>query len=307
MQTFNLKYEDYIEEPGCANCKMAIIPHTIILDNRQGYYVCDGCGIVIEETYIDPSGGARYSSDTEPRNSKESFQRVYERKEGSDLGTAIGAGNKQLNFANKTVQGKEAKSLSEGYNLLDQFSHKLKIPQRELIRAKELYSLFESKRSRSVRTKLKPFICAFLYIACESLKLTDIGAAADVPVKDIRKAYKSLSNENADFKKTVKTGGLIPRICSKLTWKNPKLKFKIQFTATEFEKKAKEKLAGRKPASIAAVCVWIVIEKYALSNGETIEKKDVASAATVSVVTINNLLNILDYATQQHIFNQLND
>ncbi len=289
------EYEESNECPECGSQKLS-------RDYERAELVCEECGLVIDDEFIDkgPDWRAFDSEEREKKMRVGAPMDVMTHDKG--LSTNIGTGTRDSN-GNSISSNKKTKfyrlrkwhrqskfsdskerDLALALGELDRIGSQLNIPKSVNEDASMIYRKIANKGLVKGRS-IEAMVGAALYIACRQSKiprtLDEISESARVSRKEIGRAYRYVASELGIMLKPAQPHEYVPRFTSSLD-----LSTQVQFKAEGILKKASEKelTSGRDPTSIAAAAIYISSVKC----GEKRSQKKVAEAASTTEVTVRN-------------------
>jgi len=279
--------------PDCSNVEF-------VEDFASGDMICRECGLVVGDRIIDIRSEWRNFSDSLKDPSRAS--RVNEWLPSGGLSTEISrevtipnpdregmavtsTGSKIAQWQKRIQLTQTDQNLLAGFEKISQIAEILDLPQLIKNKAKELYSMFESKRNKSMRCKKDSIVAAILYMACKEEHVPrtfkEISRETGITEKEIRKYYRAINKilPKGTGNRT-SAADLVGRFCSKL-----KLAHDVMSKATSIAENAAQFLEGKSPSSIAAASILMATKL----SGEKRWEKDIAQAASISPTTIRNV------------------
>ncbi len=287
--------EEVIQCPECGNTRLS-------RDYSRGELVCNDCGLVIDEDFIDQ--GAEWRA-------FDSDQREKRVRVGAPMTLTIHDKGltTEIDWANKDSYGKMIPSRNRGQLYrLRKWQRRIRIAdatERNLARALSYIDRMASgmELPRSVRetaamiyrkAALKNLVrgrsiegvaAASLYAACRQCHvprtLDEISSIACIPRRDIGRNYRFIAKEIRLKILPTSPKDYISRFCSEL-----KLSTEVQVKAMEILKLATEKslISGRGPTGSTAASLYIA----SVLCGERRTQREIADVAGVTEVTIRN-------------------
>ena len=274
----------------------------IIFDNEKGEYVCNNCGLIIEENVTD-SGPEWRAFDADQRNARaRTGAPIKYMKPNKGLVTEIDMYNKdirgtklpskrqaQLYRMRKWHKRASIASSSERNYLialpeLNRVASYLGLPDNIREQAALLYRHCVKEnliRGRPIETVVN----AALYSVCRSAgvprTLDEISKVSGVPKKEIGRSFRVISHELHLKIPLPDPSSYVPRYVSAL-----KLSGEAQEKSVLLLKQAMKKglVSGRSPTGVSAAAVYIASAMV----GEHRTQKEVADVAGVTEVTIRN-------------------
>jgi transcription initiation factor TFIIB len=290
----------------CPECKS----FRIVMDWKRGEFVCQDCGLVIAENYIDP--GPEWRSFDKRKNIKDP------RRTGSPLshmfhdkglfttidwtdkdfqGRPISVKNKAQFLRLRKWQKKIRLSNATERNLLfalselDRMASALGVPKFVKERSALIYRKIVEKgltRGRSI----EGIVGAVLYIVCREKNiprtLYEVAMCSRLCEKEIRKTYRYIIRELSLKLPPPDPADYVRMFCAKLN-----LPGNVREKAIEIIKKAEERkiTSGRRPTGLAAAAIYIAV----ISEGEKKTQREIAEIAGVTEVTVRNRYKELTY------------
>ncbi len=271
-------------------------------DYDRGELVCDECGLVIEETYIDKGPEWRSYDMQQEKNRSRTGAPMTELMHDKGLSTDIDSRNKDSygnSISSKTrsqiyrlrkwqrrtrvATGKE-KNLASALRELKRLGSVMSLPKSVIEKAAVLYREASEKdliRGRSINI----ILTSLLYIVCrmENIPrmLEDFAENTDYDKKHIGKTYRFLNREMVLKMKPTRPEEYLQRFCNTL-----KLRGDVKEIAKDILERAEKKnlLSGKGPTGMAAAAIYIASIKA--DNKRT--QKEIAEIANVTEVTIRN-------------------
>ncbi|MBE8538593.1 transcription initiation factor IIB [Geoglobus acetivorans] len=274
----------------------------LIRDYRRGEFLCQDCGYVIEETFID-SGPEWRAFDSEQKEKRarvgapitytihdKGLTTIIDWANKDYYGKAISVRNRAQLFRLRKWQRRIRISNATERNLafalseLDRLASALGLPKSVREIASVIYRKAVEKnlvRGRSI----EGVVAAALYAACRQAgvprTLDEIAAYSRVDRKEVGRTYRFIARELGLKLMPTSPADYIPRFCTALG-----LSGEVQKKAIEIIKKAEEKelTSGRGPTGVAAAAIYIA----SILSGERRTQREVAEVAGVTEVTIRN-------------------
>ncbi len=274
----------------------------LIMDYRRGEYICQDCGLVLEDTYIDAGPEWRaFDSEQREKRSRSGAPITYTIHD-KGLTTIIGWNNKdsygrsvsarnrvrlfRLRKWQKRIRMKNAteRNLAFALNELDRMSSALGLPKSVREAAAVIYRKAVDRnliRGRSI----EGIVAGILYVVCREAKiprtLDEIAAHSKLHRKEIGRSYRFIARELG--LKLMPTNPLdyIPKFCAVLN-----LNGNVQRKAIEIIRRAEEMelTSGKGPAGVAAAAIYIA----SVLEGEKRTQNEIADVAGVTEVTVRN-------------------
>lgn len=289
------KIDDIFKCPECGSAH-------ITRDYDRGELICEECGLVIDDQFID-QGPEWRAFDTEQgeKRSRTGAPMTYTIHD-KGLSTEIGWKNKdsygksiptknraQLYRLRKwqrriRVSNATERNLAFALSELDRMASGIGLPRNVRETAAMIYRKAVTKnliRGRSI----EGVAAASLYSACRQCRvprtLDEIASTSRVGRKEIGRTYRFMTRELKLKLKPTSPQDYISRFCSEL-----KLSGEVQTKALEILKLAadKELTSGRGPTGVAAAAIYIA----SILCNERKTQREVADIAGVTEVTIRN-------------------
>jgi transcription initiation factor TFIIB len=271
-------------------------------DYKRGELICEDCGFVIDEDFIDQGPEWRaFDSEQREKRARTGAPMTYTIHD-KGLSTTIGWRNKD--FYGKAIPtrnraqvfrlrkwqqriripGATERNLAIALSGLDRMASSLSLPRTVRETAAMVYRKAVTKnliRGRSIES----VSAAALYAACRRCDvprtLNEIANISHMSRKDIGRTYRFVARELGLKLMPTSPQDYIPRFCSEL-----KLSGNVQSKALEILKEAvdKELTSGRGPTGVAAAALYIA----SVLCGERRTQREVAEVAGVTEVTIRN-------------------
>ena len=271
-------------------------------DYSRAELVCEDCGLVIDEAFIDHGPEWRaFDSDQREKRERTGAPMTYTIHD-KGLSTVIGWTNRdaygkfiptknraQLYRLRKwqtriRISDATERSLAFALSDLDRMSSGLGLPRAVRETAAMIYRKAALKNLIRGRT-VEGVAAAALYAACRQCHvprtLDEISSIARMSRKDIGRNYRYVARELELRLMPTTPQDYISRFCSEL-----KLSADVQAKTLEILKEAadKELASGRGPTGIAAASLYIA----SVLCGERRTQREVADVAGVTEVTIRN-------------------
>ncbi|PTD94125.1 transcription initiation factor IIB [archaeon SCG-AAA382B04] len=289
---------EYEESTKCPECGNEKLKH----DYERAELLCEKCGIVIDEEFID-TGPEWRAFDSEQKNSRsrvgapittmthdKGLSTQISTKDKDGYGNSISSSKKtqfyRLRKWHRQARISDAKerNLALALGELNRIASQLKIPKSIQEDASMIYR--EAAEEDLIKGRsIEGVVASTLYVACREndvpRTLDEIAETARVSRKEIGRTYRFIASE-LELKLTpTSPTKYLPRFCSKLD-----LSREVQFKSEKILKKAAEKglTSGRSPTGIAAAAIYIA----SVTSGEKRAQKDVAQATNTTEVTVRN-------------------
>ena len=295
MDKSEQKVEKVNECPECGSRRLA-------QDYDRGELVCEECGLVIDNQYID-SGPEWRAFDMEQeeqraRTGAPMTQMVHDK----GLSTGIDSSNKdsygrsipskkkaqiyRLRKWQRRIRVSDATERNLAYALteMDRMASTMGLPKNIRETAAVIYRKAVKKnliRGRSINS----VVSASLYAACRKAgvprTLDEIAEATSSDRKEIGRTYRFLSRELGLKLKPTKPQEYLSRFCSEL-----ELDGKVQKLAENIIGNAEEEelISGKGPTGLAAASIYIA----SIKGNQRRTQREVADVAAVTEVTVRN-------------------
>ncbi len=274
----------------------------LVRDYEHGELVCEDCGLVIDETYVDqgPEWRAFDAAQREERERTGAPMTYTIHDKG--LSTEISWKNRdsygrpvptrtraQLYRLRKwhrriKVSSSADRNIADALQIMERMAANLDLPKDVRETAALIYR--KAVRENMVRGRsIESVVAATLYAACRQLKiprtLDEIASVSRVSKKDIGRTYRLLSRTLGLGISPSEPEDYIERFCSRL-----RLSGEVKKKAYAILRRAKELGVGRGkgPTGVAAAAIYIA----ALQVGERRTQREIAEVAGVTEVTIRN-------------------
>ncbi len=271
-------------------------------DYERGELVCQDCGLVIDDAYID-QGPEWRAFDPEQREKRartgapldytaadKGLSTVIGWKNKDSYGKSIPTRNRaQLYRLRKwqrriRVGGASERNLASALSELDRIASDMGLPRNVREAAAMVYRRAVEKnliRGRSI----EGVTAAAVYAACRQCgvprTLDEVAASSKVDRKEIGRTYRFLARELGLKLMPTSPQDYVERFCSELG-----LSEDTKTKALEILRQAEEKelTSGRGPTGVAAAAIYIA----SILCGERRTQREVADVAGVTEVTIRN-------------------
>jgi len=289
---------EYEESGKCPECNAEKLSH----DYERAELICEHCGIVIDEEFIDagPEWRAFDSEQKEERSRVGSPMTNMTHDKGLSTQISIknrdGQGNpisssKKAQFyrlrkwhRQARISDAKERNLALALGELNRMSSCLNIPRNIQEDSSKIYR--EAAEADLIKGRsIEGVVAASLYIACRkngvARTLDEIAEAARITRKELGRTYRFISSELELKLPLSLPQEYLPRFCSKL-----ELSQKTQLKAEEIIKKAANKglTSGRSPTGIAAASIYIA----SVVCGEKRPQKEIAEETNTTEVTVRN-------------------
>ena len=263
----------------------------IVQDLETGESYCTNCGLVIDETSIDPGREWRsFDFNSWEKRARTGAPETW-RSHTKGLTTSF-TPEKILSRPRKQTTTpflKGERSLAAALSEIDRMTCELKLPE-DIKEA--TCALYQKARNRNLTQgrKIEGVTSALIYIVCRQFSiprtLDEIEKVAGVKKREIYRACKAIQRGLKIKQSFISPDQYIPRICSVLG-----LNKKIEITALKIARETAKKglIENRKPIGCAGAAIYIA----ALTEGVHIRQKDIAEAAGITEPTIRALVKKL--------------
>ncbi len=282
----------------CSECNS----EHLIRDYERGELICNDCGMVVEDAFIDQGPEWRaFDTDQDDKRARTGSPMTFL---SHDKGLAT-----EISWANKDYYGKRIphknraqiyrvrkwhqrirvsnaaeRNLSLALQMMNDYGAKMGIPKDIKETAALTYRKAVEKnliRGRSIES----IVCASIYAACRMVNLPrtldEISKASEVNKKKVGKAYRHLSKELSLNLQPTTPFSYIAQFCSKL-----ELDKQAIMQAEEIVRKSNDMgiSSGKGPTGIAAASIYIA----SVLVGKPRTQKEIARVSGVTEVTIRN-------------------
>ncbi len=272
------------------------------MDYDRGELICEDCGLVIDDTFIDEGPEWRSFDSTQAekraRTGAPMNYAIHDKglsteiswKNTDSYGNAIPSKNRaqmyRLRRWQKRIRISNAAERNLAYALgeLERIASSMGLPRNVRENAAMLYRKAVEEnliRGRSIEA----VVAAALYASCRQLNvprtLDEVASATRVSKKDIGRTYRFISSALQLKLMPTRPQDYVSRFCSEL-----KLSGRVQMEAMRILEEAaqKELTSGRGPTGVAAAAIYIA----SITMNERRTQREVAEVAGVTEVTIRN-------------------
>ncbi len=287
--------EEVTECPECGS-------NRISQDHSRGELICESCGLVIDDQYIDQGPEWRSFDMQQEQNRARAGPAMSHMMHDKGLSTEIDSSGRDskgraLSSSKKAqmyrlrkwqrrsrVAGARESSLISALSEIRRLSSKMGLPEHVKERAAAIYRQVVEKnlvRGRSI----KIVSCAVVYIACRKLgiprTLDEFAKETDYDRKEIGRTYRFLKWELKMKLKPTKPQKYIQKFCNELG-----LGGDVKRLAEKIINEAEEKelLSGKGPTGLAAAAIYIA----SIKAGDRRTQIEIAEVADVTEVTVRN-------------------
>ncbi|MFC4986342.1 transcription initiation factor IIB [Saliphagus infecundisoli] len=296
--TEDTKQPEETDERTCEECGST----ALITSGDQGEVVCEGCGLVVDETNIDHGPEWRAFNATE-RNDKSrvgapTTQTMHDKglttsidwKNKDAYGRSLSSDKRQqmrrLRKWQERIRTKDAgeRNLQFALSEIDRMASALGVPKSVREVASVIYRRALSEdliRGRSI----EGVATSCLYAACRQegipRSLDEVADVSRVEKKEIARTYRYVAQELALEMKPVDPVEYVPRFCSELA-----VSEEVEAKANQIIETTTEKglLSGKSPTGYAAAAIYAA----SLLCNEKKTQREVGEVANVTEVTIRN-------------------
>ncbi len=289
------KIEETIKCPECDSTNLS-------RDYRRGELICNDCGLVIEEDFIDHGPEWRaFDSDQREKRARTGAPMTYtihdkglstmiDWKNRDSYGKSIPTRNRAQLYRLRKWQTRTRisdgteRNLALALSALDRMSSALSLPKNVRETAAMIYRRAVRKKLIRGRT-IEGVTAAVLYAACRQCNvprtLEEISNIGHISRKEIGRNYRNISRKLELKLLPTTPQDYISRFSSQLSLSND-----VQVKTMEILKKAasEELTSGRGPTGMASAALYIA----SVLCGERRTQREVANIAGVTEVTIRN-------------------
>jgi transcription initiation factor TFIIB len=293
------KEKQKIEETiKCSKCDSK----NLTRDYSRGELICNDCGLVIEEDFID-HGPEWRAFDSEQREKRarvgapmtytihdKGLSTVIGWKNRDSYGRSIPTRNRAQLYRLRKWQTRTRlsdgteRNLAIALSALDRMSSTLSLPRNVRETAAMIYR--KAVRKKLIRGRsIEGVTAAVLYAACRQCNvprtLEEISNTAQMKKKEVGRNYRNISRKLELKLLPTIPQDYISRFCSKLSLSND-----VQVKTMDILKRAasEELTSGRGPTGMAAAALYIA----SVLCGERRTQREIADMAGVTEVTIRN-------------------
>ena len=289
------KIDEITKCPECGSTQL-------VRDYERGELVCNNCGIVIDDSYIDQGPEWRAfdseQNDSRARAGSPMTFTIHDKGLSTDIswknkdsyGKSIPTRNRaqlyRLRKWQKRIKLSNAaeRNLSQALQELERMASNLSIPNDVRETAAVIYR--KAVKQNMIRGRsIEGVVAGSIYAACRITNvprtLDEIASVTRVKKKEIGRTYRIMSRFLKLNIMPSKPDDYVNRFCSKL-----KLSMEARKRATEILKMAQEHdlTSGKGPTGVAAAAIYIA----SLLTEERRTQRSVAEVAGVTEVTIRN-------------------
>lgn len=281
----------------CSECGS----RNLILDESKGERHCSDCGLILEDTMIDPGPEwVNHSSESKDRSRVGMPVNALRHDKGlsTDLdwrnsdysGTPISSKARAQYYRMRKWQQRSRqtnsreRALQQGYQVIESVASKLGLSKPCAERAGNIYKKAQEEgvvRGRSIAV----CACACLYISNQLFQtgrtVEDIAQASKISNKEIGRVYRGIKRDLRIRTPAPTPLVYIDRFCSELG-----LPASVKSRTKEIisEADSKDIIDGKSPCGIAAACIYIA----ASLEGFHRTQRDISIASNTTEVTIRN-------------------
>jgi transcription initiation factor TFIIB len=273
-----------------------------MLDHKRGELVCQDCGLVIEEAYIDEGPEWRaFDSEQKERRVRVGPAVSYA---FHDLGLTTAISSKDEDYSGGSLSPRNRawffrlrkwqrririsnaaeRNLAFALTELDRMVSALGLPRGIKEEAALIYRKALSKNLIKGRC-IEGVAAAALYAACRKARiprtLDEMAACSKVKRREVGRTFRYLAKSLGLKLMPTNPSDYIPRFCAALN-----LDGIVQKKAMEIIRRAEEKelTSGRGPSGVAAAAIYIA----SIVCGDKRTQKEIATTAGVTEVTVRN-------------------
>ncbi len=274
----------------------------LIQDYDRGELICESCGLVIDEHYIDEGPEWRSFDMKQEEDRARAGPPMTEMMHDKGLSTAISRPDKDSygkSLSNKKksqmyrlrkwhrrmrVSGARERSVASALEEIGRLASNMGLPKNIRERAAELYRKAVDKnliRGRSIDS----VVTAALYAACRKAEvprtLDEFAELTTLTRKEIGRTYRFLSRQLSLALEPTKPETFIQRFCNELELSGEVIK-----TAKNIIKKAEDEeiISGKGPTGLAGAAIYIA----SIKANERRTQREIAEVADVTEVTVRN-------------------
>ncbi len=291
----------------------------LIRDYERGELICNKCGLVIDDSYIDQGPEWRAfdseQSDSRSRAGSPMTYTIHDKGLSTDIswknkdsyGKSIPTRNRaqlyRLRKWQKRIKVSNAaeRNLSQALQELERMASNLSIPNDVRESAAVIYR--KAVKQNMIRGRsIEGVVAGSIYAACRITNvprtLDEIASVTRVKKKEIGRTYRIMGRYLKLNIMPSKPDDYVNRFCSKL-----KLSAEARRKANDILKLARESdlTSGKGPTGVAAAAIYIA----SLMTGERRTQRSVAEVAGVTEVTIRNRYKELTEKLQLDVENAI--
>ena len=286
------------EEVKCGECESRNI-HT---DDVRGEVICNDCGLVINESTIDPGAEWRvFAGQDSGQNKERAGMKTTLLLHDKGLSTEIDWQNKD--YSGKTITGNRSqlyrmrkwqrrarvsnsseRNLSVALAEITRMCSQMELPKSITEEAAMLYRMAQKEKICRGRS-IEAVVAATVYLTC---RLTELPRTLDEISKHARAGRKEIGRTSRFIVRKLKIRTHTPRptdylsrFCSKLQL-DATVEAKAREMIHQLEKKGDDN--GKGPTSICAACIYI----SSILLGQRRTQRECSEAAGITEVTIRN-------------------
>ncbi|MEM0242921.1 MAG: TFIIB-type zinc ribbon-containing protein [Candidatus Aenigmatarchaeota archaeon] len=270
----------------------------VVLDSSRGEYVCQDCGVVLEDYIIDLSQEWRAFSSEQLERRARTGSPLSIAKHDKGLSTQIGKGTAELYKVptekrfqyyrltqwSKRLSTSKDRNISYALSELQRIVSSLQLPKTVLERAAMYHEQLISKGAVRGRS-LESIIASLVYFAAKELHtprtFDEIAEVVGIDKRELGRAYRYVARELGLRILPADARDYIPRFCSLIN-----VSEKVQKKAMELLEQAEKAgiVSGKGPTGIAAAVIFIA----SLLEGERRTQREIAERCKLTEVTIRN-------------------
>ncbi len=288
-------YVEGTDEDVCPECDST----RLVMDYVRGEEVCEVCGLVVRDRYIDKGPewtnregvegsssrvGSPTSISTHDRGLTTEISPGTRDSKGNRLQTNDGGRLQRLRKLQKQMRYSRAgeRSLADALIELDRMASVMEIPEEFRREAAMIYRRAASKGLVRGRT-IKGMASASIYIACRVMlaprTLDEISELLEVEKRELSLSFKVIARGLKLGLPTPRAEDYLGRVASRLN-----LPMDVQAEALDLMRRAEkaERFHSKSPMGTVAACIYLA----SLKLGMRVSQERISSATGVSEVTI---------------------
>ncbi|WP_075057675.1 transcription initiation factor IIB [Thermogymnomonas acidicola] len=284
----------------CPECNSE---HLVRDYERGGELICNDCGMVVEDSFIDQGPEWRaFDSEQDDRRARTGSPMTF-LSHDKGLATEISWSNKdyygkRIPHKNRAqiyrvrkwhqrirVSNAAERNLSMALQMLNDIGAKMGIPKDIKETAALIYRKAVEKNLIRGGRSIESIVCASIYAACRKVNLPrtldEISKASDVNKKKIGKAYRHLAKELSLNLKPTTPYSYVAQFCNKLDLDKQAIVVSEEIVRKSIEAGIS---SGKGPTGVAAASIYIA----SVIVGKPRTQKEIARVSGVTEVTIRN-------------------
>lgn len=287
--------EQRADEDVCPECGSS----HLVRDYVRGELVCESCGLVVSDNYIDKGPewtGSGIEAAARIRTGSPSSVSVHDKGLTTEIsssardfhGRPLPGGDKVRIYRMRMLQRRMKysrsgeRSLAEALMELDRMASVMRIPQQIRDEAALVYRKAAARGLVRGRT-IQGMVAASIYIACRVMMvprtLDEVSHLLEVEKKELTLSYKAIVRGLGLGLRPPKAEDFVKRFASKL-----KLPMDMELKALELVRKTElaERFHSKAPAGTVAACIYLA----SILTGRKVSQESISEVAGVSEVTI---------------------